>query len=60
VRKFMVYDIWLRDLAAIRTELERRLALLQRGAPPETLPPCQPRWMTRFCTYAPACRCAEG
>jgi hypothetical protein len=57
--KFMVYDIWFRDLAAIRTELERRIALLQRGAPPEELPPCRPAWLARFCAYRDRCGCAE-
>jgi hypothetical protein len=58
--KFMVYDIWFKDLAAIRAEMERRRALLEEGAPPEQLPPCRPAWMARFCSFAPGCGCASG
>jgi hypothetical protein len=54
--KFMVYDVWWRDLAAIRAEAERRLALLEAGAPPGELPPCPP-WMAKFCKFAPGCGC---
>ncbi len=57
--KFMVYDIWFRDLKAIRAEADRRLALLEAGASPDQLPPC-PAWMAKFCHYAPQCGCAEA
>jgi hypothetical protein len=57
--KFMVYDIWFRDLKAIRQEADRRLALLEAGAPPDQLPPC-PAWMAKFCDYAPGCGCAAA
>ena len=56
--KFMVYDMSFKDLDAIRAEADRRLALLEAGAPPEELPPC-PAWMAKFCDYAPACGCAD-
>lgn len=58
--KFMVYDIWFRNLDAIRGEMERRLNLLESGAPPVDLPPCQPPWIEKFCSYAPECRCSQG
>ena len=58
--KFMVYDVWFKDLPAIRVEMERRRALLEEGAPPEELPPCRPAWMARFCSFAPGCGCAAG
>jgi hypothetical protein len=58
--KFMVYDVWFRDRAAIRAEMERRLALLEGQAPPEQLPPCRPAWMARFCPFAPECGCEKG
>ncbi|KRT75571.1 MAG: hypothetical protein XU14_C0132G0004, partial [Armatimonadetes bacterium CSP1-3] len=57
--KFMVYDIWFKNLGAIRAEMERRLALLERGAPPEQLPACQPPWMVKFCDYKDRCGCGE-
>jgi PD-(D/E)XK nuclease superfamily len=58
--KFMVYDMWFKNLGAIRAEMERRLALLEGEAPPEDLPPCRPSWMARFCQFAPGCGCARG
>lgn len=58
--KFMVYEVWYKALDRIREEMERRLALLGAGAPPEELPPCQPGWMSRFCKYAPRCGCARA
>ncbi len=57
--KFMVYDIWFRDLPAIRAEADRRLALLEAGAAPDHLPPC-PAWMAKFCDYTPQCGCADA
>jgi len=57
--KFMVYDVWFKDLAGIRSEMERRVALLEGGAPPDQLPPCRPAWMARFCPFAPGCGCAK-
>ncbi len=58
--KFMVYDIWFGDLATIRAEMERRLALLEGGAPPNQLPACQPAWIERLCPFAPGCGCSRG
>ncbi|MGH2403509.1 MAG: hypothetical protein ACRDGN_03500 [bacterium] len=55
--KFMVYDIWFRDLDAIKAEMQRRLDLLDAGAPPDELPACQPGWFAKFCPYAPGCGC---
>lgn len=57
--KFMVYDVWLKDLPAIRAEMERRVALLEGGAPPAEVPPCRPGWMARFCPFAPECGCGK-
>ncbi|MDQ7820878.1 MAG: hypothetical protein QN173_07465 [Armatimonadota bacterium] len=54
--KFMVYDLQFRDLPQIRAEADRRLALLEAGAPPDQLPPC-PTWMVQFCRFAPGCGC---
>ncbi len=56
--KFMVYDVHFTDLGAIRAEAERRLALLEAGAPPAELPAC-PAWMAKFCDYAPECGCGR-
>ena len=55
--KFMVYDVIFSDVAGIRDEAERRLHLLESGAPPTELPPC-PAWMARYCSFAPGCECA--
>ena len=54
----MVYDIWFKDLANIRTEMQRRLELLEAGVDPEKLPPCPPEWMSKYCQFAPGCGCA--
>jgi len=58
--KFMVYDLWFKELPAIRGEMERRLALLEAGAPPAEVPACQPAWMQKFCAFKDTCGCAEG
>ncbi len=58
--KFMVYEFWFKALAGIRAEMERRLALLEAGAPPEELPACQPPWMQKFCQWKERCGCAEA
>ena len=55
--KFMVYDVIFSDVAAIRDEAERRLGLLESGAPHTELPPC-PAWMAKYCSFAPGCECA--
>ncbi len=57
--KFMVYDVGFTRLKEIVVEAERRLALLEAGAPTRELPPC-PAWMSRFCSFAPACGCARA
>lgn len=56
--KFMVYDVWFKDLPAIMAEAERRLKLLEAGAPAHQLPPC-PAWMAKFCRFAANCGCGE-
>ncbi|HLW60642.1 MAG TPA: hypothetical protein VKV57_12055 [bacterium] len=56
--KFMVYDFWFRDLEGIRAEMRRRLDLLQSGAQPNELPPCEPAWMSRLCNFGHKCACA--
>ncbi|PYO97689.1 MAG: hypothetical protein DMD60_06045 [Gemmatimonadetes bacterium] len=54
--KFMVYDVAFGGLDKIRAEADRRLQLLEAGADPKELPPC-PKWMSKFCDFAPACGC---
>jgi hypothetical protein len=56
--KFMVYDVRFRKLDEIRAEADRRLALLEAGAPTHELPAC-PAWMARYCDFAPACGCGS-
>jgi hypothetical protein len=56
--KFMVYDAIFKDLPAISAEADRRLALLEAGAPARELPPCPP-WMAKFCNFAPQCGCGD-
>lgn len=58
--KFMVYDLWFKNLPAIRAEMERRLALLERGASPGDLPACPPAWMIKFCDYKDRCGCGPA
>jgi hypothetical protein len=55
--KFMVYDIWFRDLGGILAEMRRRLDLLQTGAPVQQLPACQPDWMSKLCKFGSNCAC---
>jgi hypothetical protein len=55
--KFMVYDVHFRDLPAIAAEADRRLALLESGAPPQELPPCEPAWMPNYCPLGARCGC---
>ncbi len=56
--KFMVYDVQWTGLDVIRAEADRRLGLLESGAPPEALPAC-PSWMAKFCKFAPDCGCGN-
>ena len=55
--KFMVYDVYFRDLDAIQAEADRRLTLLEAGAAPDQLPPCEPSWMPSYCPHAARCVC---
>ena len=55
--KFMVYDVFFSDLDQIRAEAERRLTLLEAGAAPDKLPPCEPSWMPNYCPHAARCAC---
>jgi len=55
--KFMVYDVYFRDLDAIKAEADRRLTLLEAGAAPDQLPPCEPSWMPNYCPHAARCAC---
>jgi hypothetical protein len=57
--KFMVYDVMFSDLPAVRAELERRLHLLESGAPPAELPAC-PAWMAKNCPYRDRCGCGDA
>ena len=57
--KFMVYDVAFTRLSEIVAEADRRVALLEAGAPAAELPPC-PAWMAKFCSFAPWCGCAKG
>jgi len=58
--KFMVYDVYFRDLEAITAEADRRVALLEGGAAPEQLPPCEPAWMPEYCPLGPRCGCRSA
>ena len=55
--KFMVYDVYFRDLDVITAEANRRLTLLEAGATPDKLPPCEPSWMPNYCPHAARCAC---
>lgn len=55
--KFMVYDVHFRNLEGIKAEADRRLALLEAGAPPDQLPACEPDWMPNYCPLGPRCGC---
>jgi hypothetical protein len=55
--KFMVYDVYFRDLDVIKAEGDRRLTLLEAGAAPDQLPPCEPSWMPNYCPHAARCAC---
>jgi hypothetical protein len=55
--KFMVYDVHFRNLDEIAAEADRRLALLEAGAPPEQLPACEPSWMPNYCPLGARCGC---
>jgi hypothetical protein len=55
--KFMVYDVYFRDLDVIKAEADRRLTLLEAGAAPDQLPPCEPSWMPNYCPHAARCAC---
>lgn len=57
--KFMIYDVWLKDLDRVCAEAERRLALLESGASPYELPAC-PSWMAKFCNFAARCKCGAN
>jgi len=55
--KFMVYDVHFRNLAEIMAEADRRLALLEAGAPADQLPACEPAWMPNYCPHGSRCGC---
>ncbi|MGH7570074.1 MAG: hypothetical protein ACREL9_14080 [Gemmatimonadales bacterium] len=55
--KFMVYDVFFRNLEEIKHEADRRLALLEAGAAPDQLPACEPAWMPNYCPLGPRCGC---
>ncbi len=57
--KFMVYEMMFSNLPAIREEAERRLHLLESGAPPSELPAC-PAWMAKMCPYRDRCGCGDA
>lgn len=57
--KFMVYDVSFKDLPAISAEADRRLALLESGAPPHELPAC-PTWMFKNCRFKDRCGCGDA
>ena len=58
--KFMVYDVYFRDLDVIKAEADRRLTLLESGAAPEKLPPCEPAWMPNYCPHTTRCACRSA
>jgi hypothetical protein len=55
--KFMVYDVYFPKLDEIKAEAERRLALLESGAPADQLPACEPAWMPNYCPHGARCAC---
>lgn len=55
--KFMVYDVYFKNLEEIKAEADRRLALLETGASPDQLPACEPAWMPGYCPLGPRCGC---
>jgi hypothetical protein len=55
--KFMVYDVFFRNLDEILAEADRRLTLLESGAAADQLPPCEPSWMPNYCPHAARCAC---
>ena len=55
--KFMVYDVYFGKLEEIMAEGDRRLALLEAGAAPGELPPCEPAWMPNYCPLGARCGC---
>jgi hypothetical protein len=57
--KFMVYDLAFRNMPAVLAEADRRLGLLESGAPPSALPAC-PSWMAKFCRYRDRCGCGDA
>jgi hypothetical protein len=57
--KFMVYDVGFKNTAAVLAEADRRLGLLESGAPPFELPAC-PSWMAKFCRYKDRCGCGDA
>jgi hypothetical protein len=57
--KFMVYEMMFSNLPALREEAERRLHLLESGAPPSELPAC-PAWMAKMCPYRDRCGCGDA
>ncbi len=58
--KFMVYDLHFRDIDGIRAEADRRLTLLESGAPLDQLPPCPTHWMPKYCGFRDRCGCQEA
>ena len=56
--KFMVYEVMFHSRDQILVEANRRLELLESGAPHSELPPC-PAWMVKFCEFAPDCGCGD-
>ena len=57
--RFMVYDVSLTQIDQILAEAERRLGLLESGAPHTELPPC-PAWMAKRCEFAAVCGCGSS
>src|SRR5207245_11601173 len=58
--KFMVYDVYFGKLEEIMAEADRRLALLEAGAAPDALPPCEPAWMPNYCPLGVRCGCRSA
>ena len=57
--KFMDYDVMFKNRDEILAEANRRLGLLESGAPHIDLPPC-PGWMAGKCDFGPECGCGDG
>ena len=52
--KLLVYDIGFKDLDVLKSEAERRVALIAVATGFEVLPEC-PSWLCKYCKYSRSC-----